>query len=170
MKSLYGMFLGILAVSVFAVCIAAQPKSRNQSALKQTTSVSAKTDSAKAITATAITTNNKIVVYYFHGNARCPTCFKPESFAKSEVETDFADALKKGTLAWKTINVEEKGNEHFVDDYKLYTKSVIVSIGQNSKETSWKNLDQIWQLVHEEGKYRDYIKKEVGACLEGKCL
>lgn len=114
--------------------------------------------------------NCMLIIYYFHGNARCPTCYKLENFAKSEVETDFADAIKKGTLAWKTINVEEKGNEHYVDDYKLYTKSVIVSMGQNGKETSWKNLDQIWQLVHEEGKYRDYIKKEVGACLNGKCL
>ena len=118
----------------------------------------------------ALKDNRHLVVYYFHGNARCPTCYKLEGFAKSEVETDFADAIKSGKLEWKTVNVEEKGNEHFVDDYKLYTKSIIVSVHQNGKETSWKNLDSIWQLVHDQSKYREYIKNDVKACLEGKCL
>ncbi len=53
--------------------------------------------------------NTKIVVYYFHGNARCPTCYKLENFAKSVVETDFANAIKDGKLEWKTVNVEEPG-------------------------------------------------------------
>ena len=113
---------------------------------------------------------SKIVVLYFHGNARCPTCFKLENFAKSEIEVNFADAIKSGKLVWKTINVEEKGNEHFSDDYKLYTKSVIVSVSKDNKETSWKNLDKIWQLVHNEAKYREYIRSELKACIEGKCL
>ncbi len=111
-----------------------------------------------------------IIVYYFHGNARCPTCYKLESYAKSAVESDFADAIKKGRCEWKTVNVDETGNRHFTNDYKLYTKSVIVSTVKDGKEISWKNLDQIWQLVHEEGKYREYIRNEVKACLDGKCL
>jgi hypothetical protein len=111
---------------------------------------------------------NKIVVYYFHGNARCPTCFKLENYAKTEVETDFANEIKAGKLEWKTINVEEKGNEHFENDYKLYTKSVIISICKGNKEVSWKNLEKIWQLVQDESKYRQYIKSEVMTCLEGK--
>ena len=114
--------------------------------------------------------NRMLVVYYFHGNARCPTCFKLENFAKSEVEADFSDAIKKGTLEWKTVNVEESGNEHFNNDYKLYTKSVIVSTMKDGKEISWKNLDRIWQIIHDETKYREYIKNEVAACLKGKCL
>ncbi|MDD5673666.1 MAG: nitrophenyl compound nitroreductase subunit ArsF family protein [Chitinivibrionales bacterium] len=112
----------------------------------------------------------KLIVYYFHGNARCPTCFKLESLAKSVVESDFADGIKKGILEWKTVNVEDKDNEHFTRDYKLYTKSIIISVRQGDKETSFKNLDRIWQLVQNETAYREYIKKEVKACLDGKCL
>jgi hypothetical protein len=66
--------------------------------------------------------------------------------------------------------VEESGNEHFNNDYKLYTKSVIVSTMKDGKEISWKNLDRIWQIIHDETKYREYIKNEVAACLKGKCL
>jgi hypothetical protein len=165
-------FLSILIPGFFVVftclsCYAGQTESPKQSPAKQTTSVAAvKTDQAKS----KVQSSTKIVVYYFHGNARCPTCFKLENYAKSEIETDFANAIKKGELEWKTVNVEEPGNEHFNDDYKLYTKSVIVSTVKDGKEVSWKNLDQIWQIIHEETKYREYIKNEVTACLAGKCL
>ena len=157
--------LGLLAISMS--CHAGQPqKEQPQTVEKQSATIPAKIDSTKS----PISSNVKIIVYYFHGNARCPTCYKLENFAKSEVETDFAEAIKNGKLEWKTINVEEKGNEHFTDDYKLYTKSVIVSTAKDSKELSWKNLDKIWQLIQDEKTYRDYIAKEVKACFEGKCL
>jgi hypothetical protein len=169
MKSLHGMFLGILAVSVFVACNAQQPKPQKHATTKQT-AAAVKTDSTKAVAATPIAANNKIVVYYLHGNARCPTCYKLENFAKSVVETDFADPIKNGKLEWKTVNVEDKGNEHYTNDYKLYTKSVIVSTQKDGKEVSWKNLDRIWQLIGDQTQYMDYIRKEVRACLEGKCL
>ena len=154
MKSLYRMFLGLLSISIFIMCNAAQPKQ----------------DKPTSVEPAAASTKAKIIVYYFHGDARCPTCFMLESLAKSEIETNFADAIKQGTLEWKTINIDTKGNEHYAQDYKLYTKSIIISTQVNNKEASWKNLDKIWQLVHEEPKYRSYIKTEVAACLAGKCL
>lgn len=138
--------------------------------MTKTKASTANQDTAKTTTTIAPKEIRKIVVYYFHGDARCPTCFKLENYAKSEVEKDFADAIKSGKLEWKTINIETAGNEHFATDYKLYTKSVIVSTQLNGKESSSKNLEQIWQLVQNESTYREYIKKEVKACLEGKCL
>ena len=170
-KSLYSLFLGIFIVSIFVACQAAQPKSQKPADSQQMATVAEKTDTTKADTGKApITKGRKLIVYYFHGNARCPTCYKLENFAKSEVETDFAGAIKHGKLEWKTVNVETAGNDHFSNDYKLYTKSVIVSTVVDGKEVSWKNLDQIWELVHNEADYREYIKREVEACLKGKCL
>jgi hypothetical protein len=156
----------LMFVSSHAVCQSSSSKSTKQSSIQSAPAIPSRADSAT----TKPNAVQKLIVYYFHGNARCPTCFKLENFAKSEVETDFADAIKKGNLEWKTVNVEEKGNEHFNDDYKLYTKSIIVSTIKDGKESSWKNLDQIWQLIHDDDKYRAYIRTEVKACLDGKCL
>jgi hypothetical protein len=167
-KSSIGSWFSYAAVVTVALgliysCSKGEPSAQKNAAVKNAAVI----DNSKK---TQPKEGRHVIVYYFHGNARCPTCFKLENYAKSEVETDFADVMKAGTLDWKTINIEDKGNEHFGEDYKLYTKSVIISIRQGEKETSWKNLDQIWQLVHEEPQYREYIKKEVKACLEGKCL
>jgi hypothetical protein len=166
-----GIIAGIFVMICFLSCQAGQQRSQKPPTAKDVAAASAQNEAKKSDDPkTPAIVENKIVVYYFRTTMRCPTCLKLESYAKSEIETAFADAIKKGKLEWKTVNVEDKGNEHFVDDYKLYTKSVIVSNLKDGRESSWKNLDRIWQLVHEEARYREYIRSEVTACLEGKCL
>jgi hypothetical protein len=156
------LMIGQLAIG----CQASKPEAQKPAVSKEATLATGKADSSQ----TKVTAQQKLIIYYFHGNMRCPTCYKLENYAKSVVETDFADAIKNGKIEWKTVNVEDQGNEHFSTDYKLYTKSVIISTVKDGKESSWKNLDQIWTLVEDQTKYMDYIRKEVKACLEGKCL
>jgi hypothetical protein len=48
-----------------------------------------------------------IVVYYFHGNVRCPTCITLEEYSKEAVETFFADELESGRVQWQVINFDE---------------------------------------------------------------
>jgi hypothetical protein len=160
----------LIVSSCFLACKAGQSKPQKESKSKEPVATAAAPSAQMETVRTSVQTPQKIIVYYFHGNARCPTCYRLENYAKSEVESDFADAIKSGKLEWKTVNVEEKGNEHFSQDYKLYTKSVIVSTVRDGKEKSWKNLDLIWQLVQDEKSYKEYIAKEVRACFEGKCL
>jgi len=67
------------------------------------------------------------IVYYFYGSVRCPTCHKMEEYTKETIAKNFQDEVASGLLVLKTINIEEKENEHFVKDYQLYTKSLILS-------------------------------------------
>ncbi len=105
--------------------------------------------------------NQQVMVYYFHGDVRCPTCHKLENYAKEALDTYFADNLAAGKIRWKPTNVDTPANEHFVKDYKLVTKSVIVSRMVNGQEVAWKNLDQIWELVSDKDKYLTYIRDSV---------
>ena len=66
------------------------------------------------------------------------------------------------------VNVEVKGNEHFVKDYELYTKSVVLSETKNGKEVRWKNLDKVWTLLGDEAAFKKYVRDEVSAYLKGK--
>ena len=106
-----------------------------------------------------------LVVYYFHTNFRCHSCIMIEKLTRQAVNEGFADQLKNGRIELKEINVEEAGNEHFTDDYKLYTKSVILSDVKNGKEASWKNCEKVWTLLGNEQKFIDYIQSEVKALL-----
>jgi hypothetical protein len=114
--------------------------------------------------------NSQLVVYYFHGDVRCPTCHKLESYAQEAVETYFAEKLASGEILWQVVNVDRAENSHYVEDYKLVTKSVILSQITDGKETHWQNLDQIWKKVRSKKDYLLYIKDGVNDFREEKNL
>jgi cell division protein YceG involved in septum cleavage len=105
--------------------------------------------------------SRQLIVYYLHGTFRCPSCNTIERLTKQAVEQGFADQISKGRIQLKILNIEEPGNEHFVLDYKLYTKSVILSDLKDDKEVQWKNLEKVWTLLHDEVKFIEYIQSEV---------
>jgi hypothetical protein len=109
---------------------------------------------------------SKVVAYYFHGTFRCPTCHKLEQYSKEAIETNFKDELASGKLKYQVVNVEDKGSERYARDYQLYTKSLILSLVKDGKETKWKNLDKIWEYVDNKQRFLDYVKSGVADFLK----
>ncbi len=112
------------------------------------------------------TSFTKVTAYYFHGSFRCHTCAKMEKYSREAIETNFKDTLQSGRLEFKAVNVEDRGNEHFVDDYKLYTKSLVLSLVKDGKEVKHRNLDKIWQLAGNKQKFIDYVRGEISLFLK----
>jgi len=108
----------------------------------------------------------KVTAYYFHGSFRCYTCTNMEKYSREAIEANFKDALASGNLEFKEINVEDRGNEHFVNDYQLYTKTLILSLVKDGKEVRYKNLDKIWDLARNKQKFIDYVTAEVNAFIK----
>lgn len=121
---------------------------------------------SSAIAFAADNSSVKAIAYYFHGSFRCYTCTNMEKFSREAVETNFKDAMASGKLEFKAVNVEDRGNEHFGDDYKLYTKSLIISLVKDGKEVRYKNLDKIWQLAGNKQKFIDYVTGEVNELMK----
>ena len=111
-------------------------------------------------------TNRKVVAYYFHGNMRCMTCRTIEAYAKEAIQAGFPEALKDGRLEFRVVNVDEPDNEHFVQDYQIVTRSVVIAEFEGDKQKQWKNLEQVWQLVRDEQAFLSYIQDETGSYLE----
>ena len=107
-----------------------------------------------------------VVVYYFHGTFRCPTCYKLEQYSKEAIEANFKYALASGKLEFKVINIEDKGNGHYGKDYQLYTKSLIASLVKDGKEIKWKNMDKIWEYVGNKQRFIGYVKNGVAGLLK----
>ncbi|MFA5177193.1 MAG: nitrophenyl compound nitroreductase subunit ArsF family protein [Candidatus Omnitrophota bacterium] len=108
----------------------------------------------------------KVIAYYFHGNFRCPTCQAMEKYSKEAIENNFKNELASGKLEFKAVNTDEQGNEHFVRDYQLYTKSLVLSLVKGGKETKAKNLTQIWDRVRNKQSFIDYVDEEVANFLK----
>jgi hypothetical protein len=110
--------------------------------------------------------NSKVVAYYFHGNTRCYTCRKIEGLSHDVVTSNFDPQLKSGHLEWQSVNVEQPGNEHLFDDYKLVTWSLVLVTYKNGKQTNYKNLTDVWTLVNNEPTFRSYVKNGIQTALE----
>lgn len=102
-----------------------------------------------------------LTVYYFHTSFRCHSCLTIERLTREAVNEQFASELKSGAVRWQMVNYEEPANEHFIDDYKLYTKQVILSAAKGGKEVKWKNLDEVWDLKRDEMRFKLYIADEI---------
>jgi hypothetical protein len=107
----------------------------------------------------------RMAVYYFHTTYRCMTCNKLEAYAKEAVEKGFAKEMEKGEVTFASVNVEEKGNEHYIEDYQLKTKSLVLVAP--ARKDHWKNLEKIWDLVAVKDGYVHYVQEEAKIFLLG---
>lgn len=114
-----------------------------------------------AVTAVPAEAPSTVVVTYFHATARCASCLKIEDLASTAVTTRFAVPLAEKRLSWRLVNIDEPENNHFIRDYRLYTKSVIVSEVKDGREVRWKNLDQVWKLLNDPEGFQSYVEREV---------
>lgn len=108
---------------------------------------------------------NCIIAYYFHGNFRCINCYNIERYSKEAIEKYFKNDLASSRIVFKVINIEKKSNEHFVNDYQLYTRSLVLSLVRNGKEVKSKNLTKVWEYLRSKPKFYQYVKTEVNSYL-----
>jgi hypothetical protein len=105
--------------------------------------------------------NSKVIAYYFHGTFRCSTCRTIEQYSLEAIQTYFAKELGSGKLEFRPVNIEEPENKHFIQDYQLVTRSLVLSLMSDGKETKWNNLADVWKLVRDKDKFFQYVKDEV---------
>ena len=86
-----------------------------------------------------------VIVRYFHSNVRCSTCLAFEDWSETAVER-FPKELKNGTLKWQVINFDEPGNEHYIKDYDLAEKSLVLIREEDGKVVKWKNVEEFWDF------------------------
>ena len=122
--------------------------------------------SASSLAVAADNQSAKVTAYYFHGSFRCITCTNMEKYSREAIETNFKDAIASGKLEFKAVDVEKKDNEHFVNDYQLYTKALILSMVKDGKEIKSRNLDKIWQLARDKQKFINYVSSELNEFME----
>ena len=116
-------------------------------------------ETAATESASAVETD-RVVAFYFHGNVRCATCRKIEAYADEAIHTGFARELEQGSLAWRTVNIDEPEHKHFVEDFQLVTRSVVLAEYRGGEVVRFTNLDKVWQLVRTKHDFIEYVQAE----------
>jgi len=148
----------LLAVGVSLAGTTDQKSGTDSTAVKTGTVQTVKTDS--------VAVKDVVFASYFHGDVRCPTCMKLEAYSSEAILAGFDKAVKDSLVVFRTVNWDREENAHFVDDYQLYTKALILSRVRDGKEIAWTNLDSIWQYVGDKDKYVKYVQAHTRTFLD----
>jgi hypothetical protein len=160
---LLAVMMGIGIMQAFCQGAAETTKGTKGKAVAATAPKEQKATTAADTTAKAA--SHQLIVYYFRTTYRCPSCYFIEQTTQKALNETFADSLKNGRVVFRMINVQEPGNEHYTNDYQIFTKSVVLSDVKAGKQMKWKNLDQVWNMINREDEFKAYIVKEVKAFL-----
>lgn len=152
-----------LAVQLLSCNDQKKPETNNQS----TTVKDLNTVDNSDISSDSTTQAPEVIAYYFHSTRRCVSCKKIEAYSKEAIESGFEKELANGELAFYSINIDKPEYKYFIEDYQLYTKSLIICDMKNGKQTRWKNLSKIWQLLHNKQDFLKYVQDEITAYMKG---
>ena len=104
---------------------------------------------------------HKIIAYYFHGTVRCETCLNIEHYTDEALKTYFAEELSDRKLEWRVVNREVPPNEHFVQDYGLYSQALIIIDSIPGQKAEYKNLEAMWDYAHDKPAFMEWVRGEV---------
>ncbi len=103
----------------------------------------------------------RIVAYYFHVTMRCVTCRTIEQYSREAIEQGFREELTKGLIEWRPVNVQLAENRHYIQDYRLVTRSLVLVKMNGGKQIEWRNLDKVWDLVGKKSDFLNYVRTNV---------
>ena len=107
-----------------------------------------------------------VQVYYFHATNRCKTCTTIEQYSREAVETFFKEQLDNRTVRFELINYDKPDNRHYLQDYQLLYRSLVIVRYKDGKQAAFKNLEKIWQHKSNRDEFLNYVKTEMEAFLK----
>lgn len=96
----------------------------------------AKQETAAQATQEAVAATDGVEVLYFHGKQRCATCIAIEKHAREAVEAAFADAVKRGEVTFRIIDISQPENQALAEKYEVTWSSLFVVKHQGGNETA----------------------------------
>jgi len=109
---------------------------------------------------------NLVIARYCHGHARCSNCIKIEQYSREAIETGLRKDLDSGRLRFEVVDVEEPANRHYIQDYALYTKSLVLISEADGKELRHKVLNDVWNHLSDKAAFMAYVKSETEGFLK----
>ncbi|MCJ7821071.1 MAG: nitrophenyl compound nitroreductase subunit ArsF family protein [Bacteroidales bacterium] len=72
---------------------------------------------------------DKVEVFYFHLTRRCVTCMAVENETRKSLEELYPDLMKKGTVSFASINLEEESSKAVAERCKVTGQTLLVVSG-----------------------------------------
>jgi hypothetical protein len=114
------------------------------------------------------TTARQIVVTYFHGDVRCASCRRLEAFTREAVDRGLEAEVAAGRVIYRTVNTDRPESAHFVREYALVSRAVVIADEHGGTVARWSNLDRVWRLLRNQEAFTSYVVENVRSYLAEK--
>jgi hypothetical protein len=121
--------------------------------------------SAKSGKCSSVGAENTVAAYYFYTTDRDEDSRKAEKLAYDALTSQFSAALRAGKLEWYALNSDLPENKHYLTNYGVPPRSLLIIEYKGSQALQWRNCDKIWNLVNNEESFKNYVIKEVNGYL-----
>jgi thiol-disulfide isomerase/thioredoxin len=108
---------------------------------------------------------DRVVAMYFHRTERCPTCRKMGGYSEEAVKTAFAEEIKKGQVAFYSIDFQDPKNARYTKAYDISGPALIIAKISDNKVASYRNLEEIWSNAGDKTAFLRYVQENVKASL-----
>ena len=107
--------------------------------------------------------SDRAVVYYFHGAKRCDGCNLVEQYAREVIDTQFADAVSRGELEWKSLDYTQQRD--LAQRYEVAGNMIVVVPRRAAGDGDAYRLDDIMLRRHDKADFFDYVGWAIRGCL-----
>ena len=116
-------------------------------------------------TAASEAVDDCLMVYYFHGNTRCPTCRAIQSQSHDAVQSGFASQLQEGEIVWEVVNYEEPASRDLAREFEIQMPVVVLARMDGGQVGDWRRLDEVWGLVGDKPAFSGFLRDEISRML-----
>ena len=153
-KSVFSiLLLGFVVVSLTLAFRKVAPQAESGSQATAAVQTSGAVSVSEALATKLAATQFSAV--YFHSPHRCPTCRKIESFAQEALTSE----IDTGKLAWQTADYTSDVDASLVDQFKVFTSTVVLVETQDGNVVRWKNLEEVWDYTSEQSDFTAFINQ-----------
>jgi hypothetical protein len=107
------------------------------------------------------TVGDGLIVYYFHSDARCPSCRAIESVTKETLDTRFSAQLGRGEIVWKILNYSKPSGALSALKFEVKDPVVVLARMKGGEIEKWNRLDQVMALAGDKAALAKYIREEI---------
>lgn len=100
---------------------------------------------------------SRLVAFYFHGAKRCTSCNSIESLTREALKAE----TEAARVEIRSVNVDESANAHYVDDFQLSMRTVVLAEESGGTVVRWKRLDECWDRFGDPADFQAYVQRSL---------
>jgi hypothetical protein len=123
-----------------------------------------KTESSAGEERNVVAAGDKVEVFYFHFTRRCVTCQAVEDESKKAIEALYPEEVKKGTVSFKGVNLDEESSKPVAERCKVTGQSLLIVSGEARIDLT---SEGFMYAKSNPDKLKEELKKTIDPLLKG---